>query len=107
MAREGRIRQFAIGYYWEELLKKKFSYMGIEFEEISLIEEIIPYELYIGYVKIKSLSEKTEFIEIEVVFDKRGNPSVTCYPKILNSIKLEYSGCKVLLNKINYYNLII
>ena len=100
MAREERIRQFAIGYYWEELLKKKFSYMGIEFEEISLIEEIIPYELYIGYVKIKSLSEKNEFIEIEVIFDKRGNPFVTCYPKILNSVEPQVCGKPIILNKL-------
>ena len=39
--------------------------MNIEFEEITLIEEIIPYQLYIGYIKIKSLSEKNEFIETE------------------------------------------
>mgnify|MGYP000479458368 CR=1 FL=1 len=101
MAREERIRQFAIGYYWEELLKKKFSYMNIEFEEISLIEEIIPYQLYIGYIKIKSLSEKNEFIETEVIFDKRGNPFVTCYPKILNSIEGEISGSKVLFRRIS------
>lgn len=100
MAREERIRQFAIGYYWEELLKKKFSYMGIEFKEISLIEEIIPYELYIGYVKIKSVSEKNEFIETEVIFDKRGHPFVTCYPKILNSVEPHLCGKPILLNKL-------
>jgi len=100
MAREERIRQFAIGYYWEELLKKKFSYMGIEFEEISLIEEIIPYQLYIGYIKIKSLSEKNEFIETEVIFDKSGNPFVTCYPKILNFVEPVLCGKPILLNKL-------
>ena len=92
MGREERIRQFAIGYYWEELLKKKFSHMGIEFEEISLIEEIIPYELYIGYVKIKSVSEKNEFIETEVIFDTRGHPFVTCYPGIVNSVEAVLCG---------------
>jgi|LauGreDrversion4_2_1035121.scaffolds.fasta_scaffold96311_1 hypothetical protein len=100
MAREERIRQFAIGYYWEDLLKIKFSYMNIEFEEISLIEEIIPYELYIGYIKIKSLSQKNEFIETEVVFDKRGNPFVRCFPTILNSVEAQLCGKPILLNKL-------
>jgi hypothetical protein len=100
MGRKERIEQFAIGYYWEELLKIKFLSMNIEFEEISLIEEIIPYQLYIGYIKIKSLSEKNEFIETEVIFDKRGNPFVTCYPKILNSVEPQLCGKPILLNRL-------
>ena len=74
--------------------------MNIEFQEIVLIEELAKYELYTGFSRIKSLSGKDEFIETMVAFNKRGVPSITCYPNILHSLEGCLDGGTILLNKV-------
>ena len=72
--------------------------MNIVFEEIVLIEELIPFEFYVGFVRIKSQSEKDEFIEVVVTFNKKGQPNINCNPEILNSIEDCLDGGKILLD---------
>ena len=75
--------------------------MNIVFEEIVLIEELIPFEFYVGFVRIKSQSEKDEFIEVCVSFNKNGLPYITCNSTIVYSIEEHLEGGKVLLDKLN------
>lgn len=98
MSRERAVKRYATLFFWEDILKKQFSMMNIEFVKIVLIEELVPYELYSGFSRIKSMSEKDEFIEIMVAFNKRGVPSITCYPSILNSLNDCLDGGKILLD---------
>ena len=98
MSRERAIKRYAKLFFWEDVLKKQFSIMNIEFVEIVLIEELIPFTMYSGFCRIKSLSEKDEFIEVMVSFNKKGVPSINCNRTILNSIDDCLDGGKILLD---------
>lgn len=98
MSRERAVNRFAKLFFWEDVLRKQFSVMNIEFVKIVLIEEMIPFTLYSGFCRIKSLSEKDEFIEVMVSFNKKGLPNINCNPVILNSIEDYLDGGKILLD---------
>ena len=98
MSRERIINRYAKLFFWEDILKRQFSQMNIEFVEIALIEELIPFTMYSGFCRIKSLSEKDEFIEVIVSFNKKGIPNINCNPEILNSIEDCLDGGKILLD---------
>jgi hypothetical protein len=98
MSREQKINRYAKLFFWEEILKKQFSVMNIEFVEIVLIEELIPFTMYSGFSRIKSLSEKDEFIEVIVSFNNKGVPSISCNTTILHSIDDCLDGGKILLD---------
>jgi hypothetical protein len=100
MSREEKIQRYAKLWYWEDILKSHFSVMNLEFKKIVFIEEIIQYVNYIGYVQVKSHSNKDEFIEVTVSFNKMGRGILNIRPTILNSIEDEIAGGKVLLNHI-------
>jgi hypothetical protein len=101
MTRELKVKRLAKSFYWEKFLKKEFSVMKLEFIEIALIEELIPYEYYNGFVRIKSYSGNDEFIEVTVSFNMQGIPYVTCNPKIINTVHNFLDGGKILLDKIS------
>ena len=101
MSREQRIERYKVGYFWEEILRNLFSEMNIEFQEIVFIEELVPYQVYVGFSRIKPLSDKDEFIETTVSFNKRGFPSMTCSPRIIHCIQDCLDGGRILLNKLN------
>ena len=98
MSRERAVNRYAKLFFWEDILKRQFSQMNIEFVEIALIEELIPFTMYSGFCRIKSLSEKDEFIEVIVSFNKKGIPNINCNPEILNSIEDCLDGGKILLD---------
>ena len=98
MSRERAVNRFAKLFFWEDVLKRHFSQMNIEFIKIVLIEELVPFTMYSGFSKIKSLSEKDEFIEVVVTFNKKGQPNINCNPTILNSIEGCLDGGKILLD---------
>ena len=101
MTRERIIQRYARIWYWEDIIKKQFSEMNLEFQEIVFIEEILPYVNYVGYVQVKSHSKNDEFIEVTVSFNKRGSAYINIHPRLLNSIEDEIAGGKVLLSKLN------
>jgi hypothetical protein len=101
MSREQRIERYKVGYFWEEILRNLFSEMNIEFQEIVLVEELVPYQLYVGFSRIKSVSKTEEFLETTVSFNKHGVPSMSCSPVIINSVKDYLDGGKILFNNIN------
>jgi len=98
MSRERAVNRFAKLFFWEDVLRRHFSEMNIEFVKIALIEELIPFTMYSGFCRIKSLSEKDEFIEVMVSFNKKGIPNINCNPEILNSIEDCLDGGKILLD---------
>lgn len=98
MSRERVVNRYAKLFFWEDILRKQFSIMNIEFVKIVLIEELIPFTMYSGFSKIKSLSEKDEYIEVMVSFNKKGVPSLNCNPTILHSIDDCLDGGKILLD---------
>lgn len=98
MSRERIINRYAKLFFWEDILRKQFSQMNIEFVEIVLIEELVPFTMYSGFSRIKSLSEKDEFIETMVSFNKRGTPSLNCNRTIIHSIEECLDGGKILLD---------
>ncbi len=98
MSRERIVNRYAKLFFWEDVLRKQFSVMNIEFIEIVLIEELIPFTMYSGFSRIKSLSEKDEFIEVIVSFNKKGVPNINCNPTIINSIDDCLDGGKILLD---------
>ena len=100
MSRERAINRYAKLFFWEDVLRKQFSVMNIEFQEIVLIEELVPFTVYVGFSRIKSLSEKDEFIETTVSFNKHGAPSLNCNPRIIHSIEECLDGGRLILNKI-------
>jgi len=100
MTRERIIRRFAFLYIWEDFLKTQFKSMNLEFQEIVFIEEVEEYGIYSAFARIKSNSDKNEFIEISVVFNRKGSPFVTLYPSIINSIDYYIAGGKVLFNRL-------
>jgi hypothetical protein len=100
MSREQRIKRYSVGYFWEPILRNRFSEMNVEFEEIVFIEELIPYSMYSAYIRIKSHSKKDEFIETTVSFNKHGVPSLSIQSNIINSVLDYIDGGKVLLNNI-------
>jgi len=98
MSRERVVNRFAKLFFWEDVLRKQFSVMNIEFIEIVLIEELIPFTMYSGFSRIKSLSGKDEFIEVLVSFNKKGLPNINCNPTIIHSIDDCLDGGKILLD---------
>ena len=98
MSRERAVNRFAKLFFWEDVLRNHFSQMNIEFIKIVLIEELIPFTMYSGFSKIKSLSEKDEFIEVMVSFNKKGIPNINCNPTIIHSIDDCLDGGKILLD---------
>ena len=98
MSREQIINRYAKLFFWEDILRKQFSVMNIEFVEVVLIEELIPFTMYSGFSRIKSLSEKDEFIEVIVSFNNKGVPSISCNTTILHSIDDCLDGGKILLD---------
>ena len=100
MSREQKIQRYAKLFFWENILRKQFSVMNLEFQEIVFIEEILAYINYIGFVKVKSHSKKDEFIEVMVSFNREGQINLTIYPIILNSFEDEIAGGKVLFSRI-------
>jgi len=100
MSREQIINRYAKLFFWEDILKAQFSQMNVEFIEIVLIEELIPYTLYSGFSRIKSLSDKDEFIETTVSFNKRCVPSLSCSPRIIHSVKDCLDGGKILFSNL-------
>lgn len=99
MTRERVVNRYAKLFFWEDVLRKQFSVMNIEFQEIVLIEELVPYTIYTGFSRIKSSSGKDEFIETIVSFNKRGFPSLSCNPTIIYSINDYLDGGRILFNK--------
>ena len=87
MSREQIVNRYAKLFFWEDILKKQFSQMNIEFVEIVLIEELIPFTMYSGFSRIKSLSGKDEFIEVIVSFNKKGIPNINCNLTFINSFE--------------------
>ena len=98
MSRERIVNRYAKVFFWEEILKKQFSVMNIEFQKIVLIEELVPYQVYVGFSRIKPLGKKDEFIETTVTFNKSGEPSMSCSPVIIHSIEDCLDGGKILLD---------
>ena len=98
MSRERNVNRYAKTFFWEDVLRRHFSEMNIEFVKIVLIEELVPFTMYSGFCRIKSLSEKDEFIEVVVTFNKKGQPNINCNPEILNSIEDCLDGGKILLD---------
>ena len=98
MSRERVVNRFAKLFFWEDVLRIHFSQMNIEFIKIVLIEELVPFTMYSGFSKIKSLSEKDEFIEVLVSFNKKGIPNINCNPTIIHSIEDCLDGGKILLD---------
>jgi hypothetical protein len=98
MSREQIVNRYAKLFFWEDILRKQFSVMNIEFVEIVLIEELIPFTMYSGFSRIKSLSEKDEFIEVMVSFNKKGVPNINCNRTIIHSIEDCLDGGKILLD---------
>ena len=96
MERERSIKRYAKLFFWEDILRKQFSIMNIEFQEIVFIEELVPYQVYVGFSRIKPLSDKDEFIETTVSFNKRGFPSMTCSPRIIHCIQDCLDGGRIL-----------
>jgi hypothetical protein len=101
MERERTVNRFAKLFFWEDILRKQFSQMNIEFVEIVLIEELIPFTMYSGFSRIKSLSEKDEFIEIIVTFNKKGLPNINCNRTIIHSIEDCLDGGKIIFTSLN------
>lgn len=98
MERERNVNRYAKVFFWEDVLRRHFSEMNIEFVKIVLIEELIPFTMYGGFCRIKSLSEKDEFIEVVVTFNKKGQPNINCNRTILHSIEDCLDGGKILLD---------
>ena len=82
-----QVKKYATSWLWKMILEKHFSKMDLEFEEIAMIEEILEYSYYIAFVKVKSHSNLNEFIEVTVMFDKRGSPSINVNSKIYNNFE--------------------
>jgi hypothetical protein len=98
MTREQRIQHYGKGFYWNELLKNEFSKLNYKFEEIVLIEELIPFERYRGFARIHAGSNKNKFILVSVSFNKRARPYISFSQFIFNSV---FTGKgKILLNKL-------
>lgn len=72
--------------------------MNLEFQEIVFVEELVPYESYRGFVKVKSHSQMLEFIEISVRFNKKGHPYASIHPCIIHTISSTSATGKVLFN---------
>jgi hypothetical protein len=93
-----QVERYAASWIWKMVLEKHFSKMDLEFEEIAQIEEILEYSYYVGFVKVKSHSKLNEFIEVTVMFDKRGKPSINIDSQIYNEISNDEG--RLLLQKI-------
>lgn len=100
MSRERKIRSNGVSWIWKEALKPQFKELNLEFEEIVFIEEVEEYNCYTAYVKVKSHSEKPEYIEIVVYFNTRGSPIASIYPIILNKVDTNFTTGKIILNKL-------
>jgi hypothetical protein len=100
MSRERRIKSNGVSWIWKEVLKPQFRQLNLEYEEIVFIEEVDEYNYYIAFVKVKSHSEKPEYIEITVTYNSRGTASVSIYPIILNKVYTNFTEGKILLNKL-------
>jgi len=100
MSRERKIRNNAVSWVWKEVLKPRFKELNLEFDEIVFIEEVDEFNYYIAFVKVKSHSDKPEYIEVTVNFNARGMPIASIYPIILNRVYTNFTEGKILLNKL-------
>ena len=104
MLRERKIRNNAVSWVWKEILKPQFKELNLEFDEIVFIEEVDEFNYYIAFVKVKSHSDKPEYIEITVNFNARGMPIISIYPIIQNRVYTNFTEGKILLNKLQISN---
>jgi hypothetical protein len=102
MTREDVVNKYATAWIWDNIFKQHFSRTYIRFIEIVLIEEIIPYTYYIGFLRVSY--KKEGFIQATVRFNSKGKPSIEISPNILESLQYERIDGRILLDKINTPN---
>jgi hypothetical protein len=95
-----RIRKHGTSIYWEKRLEPYLKSMKLKFIEISLIEEIAIFEYYIGFVKVQTLKGLERYIEIVVLFDKKGRAEFSIFSNLLEKIDPQFSDGDILLCKI-------
>ena len=96
MKREDRIRKCGTSIYWKMKLYSYFLTLNLEYIQIVLIEEIIKYEYYIGFIKVKT-NEKEKYVQIIVFFDKRGKPEIHVLHELLERINRQFVDGNLLL----------
>jgi len=99
MSRLSKIQKYSVSWIWESMLKDPFSRLNCIFQEITLVDEVLPYELYHAYIQIKSHSKENEFLKLEIVFNSMCRPNVFIHPMILHSLKSVKSLGNILLDK--------
>jgi len=99
MILEHHVLKYANSWIWKDILKSTFLEMNLEFVEIMYIEELVKLQYYSGFIKVKSHSNHPEYIEVEVIFDKKGKPIISIIPTLLNAVKTRVVS-RIILNKL-------
>jgi hypothetical protein len=67
-----RLQKYCTQYAWESILKPKLAELGLKFDYIYIIYEVIPLRVYTAYVKVKCtnyldpLAWKCNYVNIRV-----------------------------------------
>ena len=48
-----RLKRYCTQYVWEHILKHTFDEVGLQFDSVTLVYEILPLQVYSAYVKVK------------------------------------------------------
>lgn len=96
MRREDKIRKCGTSIYWKKNLYSYFLSLKLEYIEIALIEEILKYEYYIGFIKVRT-EGKEKYIQLIVFFDKHGKPEIHVLHELLERINRQFVYGNLLL----------
>jgi hypothetical protein len=98
MIREQRIQRYAVGWFWKQNLQPALLKNNLKYEEIVLVEELNYLFDYSGVIRVTNHSNNTGYMQISVMFDKRGIPVTLLDPQIYKSLDDVTEGGKIIFN---------
>jgi len=56
-----RLQRYCTQYIWEDILEHRLDEVGLKFDSVTLVYEIIPLRQYSAYVKVKCIDYRDPF----------------------------------------------
>ena len=98
MIRKQRIQRYATAWFWKQILEPALLKNQLKYQEIVLIEELNHLYDYSGIVRVTNQLNKTGYIQISVMFDKRCVPVTMLDPRIYKYLDDATEGGKIIFN---------
>lgn len=97
-AREKRIQLYANAWFWKNVIEPAAIENKLKYEEIVLVEELNYLFDYSGIVRVTDHLNTTGFIQIHVMFDKNGRPSIVLDSRLYKCRDDAIEGGKIIFS---------